>query len=315
MPHKTKVLSATKLIRLAQTYSEEQGREQARINEALEVRLAGLEQHVDDVSIAVEDAAAARSQLDAVGAGNSNQNPGCSSDLCGINTAGLSEWMTSVDKQLEDLRASLLSRSPGKKRDDLDPPGVTGDVSSPPKEDNLKATEAVESAVKATAEVIARDECAKMEERLRSLEAALEVTKKDRTETGGSGGGNPELSSESATERDRGRRLERCAELARDGLSRSRSRSPTRSPNPSPPPPPLPLVAATAVITQPGVSDAGNNTERNSDVVLHAVEDGTAVARRASEMAQEALEAGQQAVERSVRAGELRTAPHSASKI
>lgn len=314
------MLSATKLIRLAQTYSEEQGRDQARINDGFEARLASLEQQVDNVSIAVDDVAAAgRSNSDGVGAGSNNRNPPSphSPGLCGINTAGLSEWMTGVDKQLEDLRNSLFLRSPIGRREDRDHSAVTEKLLSPPKETDQEATVAAESAVKAAVEATARDECAKMEERVRSLETALKETMKCRREADGSGGGNTEDLSKSATERDRGRRLDRCAELARDGLSRSRSRSrsPPRSPNPSPLPPPLqPAAVAAAAAAATGMATpvdggVGNDTEVGKDVALDAVEDGTAVAKRASEVAEEALEAGRQAIERSVRAGELTRVP------
>ncbi|CAM9713650.1 unnamed protein product [Hapterophycus canaliculatus] len=299
-----KVLSATKLIRLAQTYSEEQGREQARINHILEVRLASLEQHIDSVGISFDDAAtAAGVNSDGVGAATDDGNPGSSNSpgLRGINTAGLSEWMTGVDKQLEDLQNHLFARS-SEDHDRL----IEG-ILSPAKKNDQETTEAAESAVKAAAEVMAREECARMmEERVRSLEAALEETKRARRETGG--GGDTDDLCKNATNRDRGRRLERCAELARDGLSRSRS--PTLSSNPSPPPPPsLPVAAAAAeaaaAVAAPVISNAGSTRDICNDAVLNAVEDGTAVARRAGEVAQEALEAGQKAVERSVRAERL----------
>lgn len=77
------MLSATKLVRLAQTYSEEQGREQANINDVLHERLAGLEHYVDTSPI-----------------------------LPRINTADFSKWMARVDEQLQGLWDQVVVRTP-----------------------------------------------------------------------------------------------------------------------------------------------------------------------------------------------------------
>lgn len=292
------VLSATKLIRLAQTYSEEQGRDQARINDVLEERLANLEQQVDAVSAAATDAVVLQSQSNMGGGGGGggcggpaesrgdHLGPSSSSGLCEINTAGLSEWMTGVDKQLEDLQRLVSARLPIPTEE-----GRSGN----------NAYETESSRQQAAVQQAVRDECSRVEERLRTLEATLmaETVNNNGRRLRKKSSNNAEDSSPiRATERDRGRRLERCVKIAREGLSRSRSASPnpTRTPPMSPPPPP----------PMPKATDAHNAAGLNSDAMLHAVvEEGTAVARKASELAEEALKVGKEAAERSERTGEL----------
>ncbi|CAM9613343.1 unnamed protein product [Ectocarpus sp. 8 AP-2014] len=307
-----KVMSATKLVRLAQTYSEEQGREQGRINDAMEIRLESLEQQIDAVSAAVDDAAMAQSNNVNVGMGDdgipsARHPPIYPPGLHEINTAGLSEWMTGVDKQLEDLRnlvSAQITTGSGSSSGGGGGDGgskATAVGSSPQSEDDAEEATAVPE-TKTAAAVTARDECARIEERVRRLEEAIGETSPG---AGHSVGDSSLLSPATTTvvvdQRDRGRRLERCAELAREGLTRSRSasRSPVRR-SPSAPPP------ATEIAAVPLASDAGTLTvEADNDALLGAVEDGTAVARRASDVAEEALKAGREAIERSERTENL----------
>ncbi|CAM9388905.1 unnamed protein product [Ectocarpus fasciculatus] len=308
-----KVMSATKLVRLAQTYSEEQGREQGRINDAMEIRLESLEQQIDAVSTAVDHAATAQSNSEVCscegdgGIPSTRHPPVHPPGLHEINTAGLSEWMTGVDKQLEDLR-NLVSAQLTTGSGSSNSSGGGGDGGlkatsaaggSPQAEDD--AEEAAVQETKTAAVATARDECARIEERVRRLEEAIEETGPGA----GHSGGDASLPSPATTvvvdQRDRGRRLERCAELAQEGLTRSRSasRSPVRR-NPSAPSPAIEAAVA------PLANDAGTLTvEVDNDALLGAAEDGTAVARRASEVAEEALKAGREAIERSERTESL----------
>lgn len=126
------VLGATRLVRLAQTYSEEQGRDQARINDAFEERLAVLEQRVRRVDVDADASTEAEevkttsqpSPLAAAatrgkGGGSygtplSRRSPPASHVVPpGIDEASLSHWMAGVDRQLEDLRKGAAARSPG----------------------------------------------------------------------------------------------------------------------------------------------------------------------------------------------------------
>ncbi|CAM9363668.1 unnamed protein product [Ectocarpus sp. 12 AP-2014] len=308
-----KVMSATKLVRLAQTYSEEQGREQGRINDAMEIRLESLEQQIDAVSAAVDDAAMAQSNNLNVGTCVGDHDitsprhpPVYPPGLHAINTAGLSEWMTGVDRQLEDLRNLVSAQittgsgsSSGGGAGDGGSKATTEVGSSPQSDDDAEEATAVPE-TKTAAEATARDECARIEERVRRLEEAVGET----SPGAGHSGGDSSLLSPATTvvdQRDRGRRLERCAELAREGLTRSRSasRSPFRR-SPSAPPP------ATEIVAAPLASDAGTLTvEAGNDVSVGALEDGAAVARRASKVAEEALKAGREAIERSGRTENL----------
>lgn len=260
-----KVTSATKLIRLAQTYSEEQGRDQSTINDALEDRLTILEQQVD--------AACAASNGGFGGVDRRSPVSPASPGLCGINTAGLSEWMTGVDKQLQDLHELIFAG--------ISPGGSSGGdhrVSTESIQQQAAAVEVAEAAGKDTvtaaleAQQAVQDEYARMEERVSRLEATLAETVKMAAPS-------RILTAEGPTG---------AAELSR---GRSRSLIPAPTPPPSPPPPP-PQEAI------PAAGEVGNDMK-----LLNAVQEGATFARRASELAQEALQAGKAAVDRSERTG------------
>eukprot|EP00752_Nemacystus_decipiens_P007603 g6794.t1 len=256
-----KVTSATKLIRLAQTYSEEQGRDQATINDALEERLSILEQQVDAAFAASNGGVDIHKRSPVSPASLSPASPG----LCGINTAGLSEWMTGVDKQLQDLH-ELISA------------GISAKSRQQQKQQQADAAIQVKDTAAEAAQQAAQDEHARMEERVRRLEETL-ANAVDKI-AAPNGSSNAEGSA-TATEISSGR---------------SPSPTPTRNPSPPPPPPPPPRPS----FRQEVVGEVGNETK-----LLDAVKEGTSVARRASELAQEALQAGKEAFARSERTESL----------
>ena len=280
------VLSAAKLIRLAQTYSEEQGRDQARINDALEERLVSLEQQVDVVSEAGNDSGALGPHPNRGGGctERSTRGPGvlASSGFCGINTAGLSEWMTGVDKQLEGLQKLVSAKF---EAEDICEKTCIGTDSKQQAATEPAADDSSEAAVMA-AQKAAQDECAKLEDRLRQLEAALEAN----TNNGGVTRSSSLNTKDSST---------KVAERNRRPLP-SPNQAPTQPPSPQRPPSPPPPSHAEAAVNDDVYNDAGPNKH----AVLDAVQEGTAVARKASELAQEALKVGKEAAEQSERTGE-----------
>lgn len=108
------VLSATKLVRLAQTYSEEMGSEQAKVNDALEQRLANLEQHICEVGKARKLTPQATTTDANVGVTNcevekteqtadrTSSHHVLTSELPRMPDF-LSSWMSNVDRQLKEL--------------------------------------------------------------------------------------------------------------------------------------------------------------------------------------------------------------------
>lgn len=183
--------------------------------------------------------------------------------------------MTGVDKQLEDLHDLVSARLPAE--------GSSGD----------KVNE-TESRQQAAVQQAVRDECSRVEERVRTLEATLA-----KTADGGrlrKRSGSTESSPIRATEGDRDCRLEGCPQIAREHRYLTRSRSTSPSPTHTQPLSPLPPPPV------PGVSDVRKRL--NSDTMLRVVEEGTATAQKASELAEEALKVGKEAAERSQRNGE-----------
>lgn len=276
------MLSATKLIRLAQTYSEEQGRDQARINDALEERVASLEQQMDVLSDAENDSGALRPHFSGGGGcadRSGGRSPGvpASPGLCGINTAGLSEWMTGIDKQLEGLQRLVSASAVAG--------GGSGNsgIGADSKQRAAKEPAMVVDA-EAVAQKAAQDECARMEERLRHLEAVLKASVEN--------GGVP--SSSLDTKDSAIRTTEREC-----GPGSSVNQAPTQPASPKLPLPPPPPHAGVPV-----TSDVCKGPGPNNDAVLDAVQEGTAVARKASELAEEALKVGREAAEQSERTGE-----------
>lgn len=112
------MLSATKLVRLAQTYSEEQGREQAAINDALEERLAHLERKVENVDMSALAAASIRPSGDTgAKSGGYSRHGGLPPPLSGsfqgeplVDSPGLSRWIQDVDQRLGELHSLVVSR-------------------------------------------------------------------------------------------------------------------------------------------------------------------------------------------------------------
>ncbi|CAM9742747.1 unnamed protein product [Laminaria digitata] len=157
--------------------------------------------------------------------------------------------------------------------------------------------EAAQSAAAATVAAVAATVAAQLvekglarvEERVRDLEASL-----DRPANGDARVSKTTSRSPRAASSDRGRRSKRSAKLAPCSLSRSPSRSCSRGRDRFPPPP-LP----------PAATEIPSNPKSTSKIVLDAVEEGNAVARRAGEVAQEALMLGKEAAERSERAESL----------
>lgn len=262
------------MIRLAQTYSEEQGRDQATINDALEERLAILEQQVDAAAACAASNGGVGISVDR----HSGQGPVSPAPppagLCGINTAGLSEWMTGVDKQLHDLHGLTSAGIPAG--------GSSGDhwgETESIRQHQAAAKEAGKGTAAVTHQQAAQDyEYARMEERVSRLEETLPEKTVDNDAEGPAG-------------------------AAKSGRGRRPSPNPTHTPPPPSPPPlgiPPPLLRSSPPQEAvPAAGEVGSDTR----LLLDAVEEGTTVARKASELAQEALQAGKEAIERSERTG------------
>lgn len=177
--------------------------------------------------------------------------------------------MTGVDKQLQYLH-ELISAGV------LAGGGSNGDHCGGMASGQQQAAAEVagKDTATAVAQQAAQDEYAKMEERVSRLEAILAETVDNAAAPAGS------VNAEGSTG---------AAEISR---GRSPSPNPTRTPPLSPPPPPQQEAV-------PAAGEVGNEAK-----LLGAVEEGTTAARRASELAQEALQVGKEAVERSERTGE-----------
>lgn len=364
---RSQVLGATRLVRLAQTYSEEQGRDQARINEALEERLATLEQRArlaDADAANAEAEAKAASQSSPLAAAAMPKDGGVVYGLRRVPTscpsraaspsppitdeASLSRWIADVDKRLDDLRKDVAAiRSPGDEigdalaprphvgapvcgesvipeEDEEEEEGVEGEADEEKhrgehaqrreekEEEKVKvdrasvAAEAAKSAAAAAAAAVAASAAAQLaekglanvEERVRHLEASF-----DHPMIGEARVNKKTSRSPRVAESGRGRSPRRGTKLDFCNRSRSPGRSGSRSRNRSPPL--LPLAPP----------DASSDSRSTSKVVLDAVEEGNAVARRAGEVAQEALMLGKEAAERSERAGESTQTEGSARHV
>lgn len=105
-------------MRLAQTYSEEQGREQAKVNNALEERLAHLERKVEGIVASALDATKIRApSCDGYAERSGPSRYGVTLPLSGvlpcepcINSPSLSRWIQHVDQRLGELQ-NLVSIS------------------------------------------------------------------------------------------------------------------------------------------------------------------------------------------------------------
>ena len=362
------VLGATRLVRLAQTYSEEQGRDQERINDALEERLAVLEQRVrridadasteaEEVKTASPSSPLATAATRGKGGGScgvcwtplSRRSPPASPFVPPrIDEASLPRWMAGVDRRLEDLRKDAAARSPGggvgyavaprprvggafhgesisqekgeEEKDSKEHKGEDGQGRERENEEEsveagrafaeaeaaksaaAAAVEAVEAesarsaaaaavaaVAAAAAAQVAEKGLAGVEERVRHLEASLHQPANSETRVNKTSSRSP-----TAAGTDRGRRPNRDAKIAFDSLSRSPSRTCSRGRDRTP--------------TPPAATGFPSNPESTSRIVLDAVGEGNAVARRASEVAQEALMLNKEAAQRSERAGEFRQA-------
>lgn len=99
-------------MRLAQTYSEEQGREQARINDALEERLAHLEWNVDRIATLAPDVTKIRApSCDGNAERSGPSKYGVPLPPSGVlpgepwtDSRGLLRWIQDVDQRLEELQ-------------------------------------------------------------------------------------------------------------------------------------------------------------------------------------------------------------------
>lgn len=151
------------------------------------------------------------------------------------------------------------------------------------------AAAAVAAVAAAAAAQLAEKGLARVEERVRHLEASLHRPVNSGTRVSTTSSRSP-----TAAGSDRGQRPKRGVKPDLGSLSRSPSRSCSRGRGRSPPPLP------------PAATVFPSNPESASRIVLDAVGGGNAVARRASEVAQEALMLGKEAAERSERAGEFR---------
>ena len=318
------VLSTTKLVRLAQTYSEEQGREQARINDAFEDRMANLERRLVDSRDASppENCRRFPPEGDEVASSRLLQSPPDSPISPGLLTesaAGLSNWMWGVEQRLEDLHAKVASSLK-----ECETPAVTkpdGGESSLDERGTAcgESGEEVEGAYRPSAETastsppraqnqsrtvewLAAPELAEIEERLRRLEEGANTTvastsneAQRNSEAGVSSGEEPGVQKRSRS--DRGKRSKRSPELAGRVSPLSPTSSPRRNAAFSP--------VQSCTPGPPNAADAAIGAESSHDVIVgEAVKEGTAEARRATELAEEALKIGREAAERSERTGE-----------
>ena len=153
------------------------------------------------------------------------------------------------------------------------------------------AAAAVAAVAAAAAAQLAEKGLARVEERVRHLEDSL-----DRPANGEARVNKTNSPSPRAAGSDCGRRPKRGTKFSPCSLSRSPSRSSSRVRDRSSSPFP------------PAAADFPSNPESANRIVLDAVEEGNVVARRAGEVAQEALMLGKEAAERSERAGEFRQA-------
>lgn len=316
------VLSATKLVRLAQRYSEEQGREQARINDVFEDRLADLERRIVDSRDAQPPGIGCRSLHEEFAYSNSRHRSSRPDspvlpEIPPISAVDLSDWMRGVDERLDDL-FERRAASPRERRASADGSNTSSEEMFPIGEirtigDKEGRNECAEEKKAATSpprlyvEPPPAPDIVRLEERLRRLEENASATVTGAASPGGDAAGenwndSPHLGEESGLREippsDGGKRRQSCSEPARRDSLLSSIHSPRFSSVPS-----LQGVSP----ERPNADDVATGEEHSQDTIMKAVEESTAESRRARELAEEALRVGREAAARSERTGETGT--------
>lgn len=247
-----------------------------------------------------------------------------------INAAGLSEWMSGVDKQLEDLHAQAsacpregtpagleecVTGSPEGRRRRAHPIGGDESAAEEKKGEEEEGGHTPEDGKAKPTPVEAKppegtDLVVWMEERLRRLEENWSLAVAPSGEPRRTGADGP-LMGTAAAAVDGPRAAEETAPqgAGRGCSGRVQHRAELSGEDPSPSPSPGPRARRgnsssappTPVMAVDGATGAGpaSNVERGDPV-----EDGAAIAQRAAELAEEALKVGREAAERCERTGE-----------
>lgn len=279
------------------------GREQARINDALEQRLAHVERHIHTPGITVS--AESIAAIDSGGSSRDREGDPVFSPMKPlVESPGLSRWMQNVNKRIVDLQ-QLFADSKGPTAAAsaavMESAG-NADVLIHPDEneiENENEEEEVEEALRSTVppETIPPADLAGMKERLRRLEERSgDVNAEESTR-------RPRASDDEDTNDSDGDHVEGTFE------SFGRSERPTDD---------TPTVdTGLGTINSRGHDAPGSICRssrspsveavlrRTTNEVLEAVDAGRAEARRAREAAEEALRVGKEAAERSERTGEF----------
>lgn len=310
----------TKLVRLAQRYSEEQGREQARINDAFEDRLSDLERRIVDSRDAQPPGIGCRSPHEEFAYSSSrNRSPRPDSpvppEIPPISATDLSDWMRGVDERLNDLFVRRAA-SPQERRasthdsdtssEEIFPIGgvrTIGDEEG--RQERAEEEKAARSPPRLYVEPPTVPDIVRLEERLRRLEESASETAPGAASPGGDvagqnwkdfphSGEQPGL--REAPLSDDGKRRQSCSEPSRRDSLRSGIHSPRCSSMPS--------LLQSVSPERPNVEDVATGEEHSQDAIIKAVEESTAESRRARELAEEALRVGRETAARSERTGE-----------
>lgn len=330
------MLSATKLVRLAQTYSEEQGREQAAINDALEERLTHLERKVENVAPSALAAASIRPSDDAgAQSGGYRTHGGVPPPMSGssqgeplVDSPGLSRWIQDVDQRLGELHSLVVSRgTTGTAMAGVAVDCATGaQTSDTPIESTSKTSQTSHSPTRVASRSMELD---MMEERVRRLEERISDKNVAATTLG-----MPDTEQEVQHVQEEPVEGSKAAEISNklesvravpgdisegvhdsttvrvsgnsvviDSVGRPENplRSPTRSCSPSGSD--SPAGTAEQGEEMGADDDGGAITRRTPSALLEAVERGREEASKAREAAEEALRIGREAADRSERTG------------